>query len=125
MDLHVTVKSLNIYDTKFINTVSIHNPFMYYIIITYFKKVCVKIEIFYSIVDRMFPRHLTGEDLKGITDTHKTQLKIMEKTLEDEEEKERQKMIKEGKKKMNEKKKENASENDENEENRDSDEGLS
>ena len=48
----------------------------------------------------MFPRHLTGEDLKGITDTHKTQLKIMEKTLEDEEEKERQKMIEEGKKKM-------------------------
>ena len=90
------------------------------IIITFKNK--IKNEIIYILVDRMFPRHLTGEDLKGITDTHKTQLKIMEKTLEDEEEKERQKMIEEGKKKMNEKKKENASENDENQ---DSDEGLS
>ena len=62
-------------------------------------------------LDRMFPRFLVGEDLKGITDDHKTQLKIMKKTLEDEEEKERQRMIKEGAKKRQEKSRENETEN--------------
>ena len=50
----------------------------------------------------MFPRFLVSDDLQGIKDAQKTQLKIMKKILEDEEEKERQKMIKEGQKKKKE-----------------------
>ena len=62
-------------------------------------------------LDRMFPRFLIGENMNGITDDHKTQLKIMKKILEDEEEKERQRMIKEGAKKRQEKNRENETEN--------------
>ena len=40
----------------------------------------------------MFPRFLVSDDLQGIKDAQKTQLKIMKKILEDEEEKEWQKM---------------------------------
>ena len=43
-------------------------------------------------MDQIFPRFLCGDDLQGITDAQKTQLKIMKKILEDEEEKEWQKM---------------------------------
>ena len=73
-------------------------------------------------MDQIFPRFLCGDDLQGITDTQKTQLKIMKKILENEEEKERQKMIKEGQKKKEESEEQNNSDVDEGQE---SDEGLS
>ena len=73
-------------------------------------------------MDRIFPRFLAEDDLQGITDAQKTQLKIMKKILENEEEKERQKMIKEGQKKKEESEEQNNSDVDEGQE---SDEGLS